>query len=162
MFHSYYPQAHLTPHSRAADQSASEGDWLHLDEDEFALVRPLSLARESYLPLQIYEDRMLEQSGMDPMAGLIGLLSSGSRTVGGAEGGDRLGMRLLLKPAPADWGAKHQAPSIRRRCSGGGTGRTGRRVRVPRKRRGPAWARFWDWEPWAGWPWPTGGFGSRI
>lgn len=115
MFHSYYPQAHLTPHSRTADQSAAEGDWLHLDEDEFALVRPLSLARESYLPLQIYEDRMLEQSGMDPMAGLIGLLSSGSRTVGGAEGGDRLGMRLLLKPAPADWGAKHQAEMQRRR-----------------------------------------------
>ena len=115
MFHSYYPQAHLTPHSRAADQLAGEWDWLHLDEDEFALVRPLSLARESYLPLQIYEDRMLEQSAMDPMAGLIGLLSSGSRTVGGAEGGDRLGMRLLLKPAPADWGAKHQAEMQRRR-----------------------------------------------
>lgn len=115
MFHSYYPQAHLTPHSRAADQPAGEWDWLHLDEDEFALVRPLSLARESYLPLQIYEDRMLEQSTMDPMAGLIGLLSSGSRTVGGAEGGDRLGMRLLLKPAPAGWGAKHQAEMQRRR-----------------------------------------------
>ena len=60
---------------------------------------------------------------MDPMAGLIGLLSSGSRTVGGAEGGYRLGMRLLLKPAPAGWWAKHQA------------GMTGRRVRGRRNRR---------------------------
>ena len=115
VFHSFFPQAQIRPEARPAGGAAVEGDWLFLDEDEYGLVQTLSLARENHLPLQTFEDRLLESSATDPLAGLIGILSSGSRTVGGAEGGDRLGVRLLLKPAPSDWAAKFQAEMQKRR-----------------------------------------------
>ena len=115
MFHSFFPQAQIRPESRPPGGSAVESDWLFLDEDEYGLVQTLSLARECHLPLQTFDDRLLESSATDPLAGLIGILSSGSRTVGGGEGGDRLGMRLLLKPAPSDWSAKFQAEMQKRR-----------------------------------------------
>ena len=100
MLHSYFPQARL---SRRVDDGISEpdpGDWMFVDEDEYALVTPLGLEREGYLPLRIFDDRVIEQSKMDPLAGVIGMLASATRP-GAESAGDRLGLRLLLKPAQA-------------------------------------------------------------
>ena len=107
MMHAYYPQARLD--KKTYENGISVGDldvkdWLHLDEDEFALVQTLSLEQESYLPLRILDDRTIEQSRMDPLAGVIGLLSSSSRS-GGEFAGDRLGVRLVVKPAAENWNA---------------------------------------------------------
>ena len=79
-------------------------DWLHLREGEFAMVRPLGLAKESYLPLRMFEDDGIRQSGRDPLAGLIGQLASLTRGSEGPKGrGDRLGVRLVIRPAKEDW-----------------------------------------------------------
>ena len=105
VLHSYFPQARQ---SRRVDDGISEpdpGDWMFVDEDEYALVTPLGLEREGYLPLRIFDDRVIEQSKMDPLAGVIGMLASATRP-GAESAGDRLGLRLLLKPAQAalQWG----------------------------------------------------------
>ena len=107
MLHSYFPQAKVTRSPEDPDADLDVSDWMHLAEDEFALVQSLSLAKESYLPLRVYDDRAVEQSGVDPLAGVIGLLSSGTR-LGGDVGADRLGIRLVVRPAREDWNAPWQ------------------------------------------------------
>ena len=114
-FHSYFPQAHLTGESRSTGQGAKEDDWLYLDEDEFALVQTLSLEYESFLPLQIFEDRTLEQALMDPLAGVIGVLSSSSKVIGAGSGSDRCGVRTVIRPASANWGEVWQKRMQKRR-----------------------------------------------
>ncbi len=105
VLHSYFPQARLTKREDDGISEPDPGDWLFLDEDEYALVTPLGLEREGYLPLRIFDDRVIEQSKMDPLAGVIGMLASSTRP-GAESNGDRLGMRLLLKPAEAKWNEK--------------------------------------------------------
>ena len=113
MLHSYFPQAKVTRSPEDSSGEVDEDDWMHLAEDEFALVQSLSLARESYLPLRIFDDRSLEQSGTDPLAGVIGQLSSSTWT--GDEGGDRMGIRLVVRPAREDWNAPWQDRMQQRR-----------------------------------------------
>ena len=107
MLHAYYPQARLDRKSYENNGFVSDvdvKDWMYIDEDEYAMVQTLSLEQESYLPLRILDDRTIEQSRMDPLAGVIGLLSSSSRS-GGEFAGDRLGVRLVVKPAAENWNA---------------------------------------------------------
>ena len=77
-------------------------DWLHLGEDENAVVTSLGLSKASYLPLRVVEDEMIRDSGRDPLAGLIGQLASITRGAQGVKG-DRLGVRLVIKPADENW-----------------------------------------------------------
>lgn len=112
MFSAYFPQAVVS--ARTMGETPGEvaesdaGDWLVLDEDEYALVQPLGLLRESYLPLRIFDDRTLQQAEMDPLAGVIGVLSGHSAQFAGSAGSDRMGLRLLLRAAPEDWSAAWQ------------------------------------------------------
>ena len=120
MFHSYFPQARVDRKERETGYE-DQSDWLTLQEHELAMVQPLFLARESYLPLRIFDDRTIEQSGMDPLAGVIGVLATATRSSGGTEGmesrlgGDRLGVRLVIKPAREDWNAPWQKRMQQRR-----------------------------------------------
>lgn len=115
MFRSYFPQARLDAKIRDPNDELDVDDWMYLDEDEFGMVVPLFLKRPSYLPLRIFDDRTLEQSTMDPLAGVIGILSSSTRPVGPGSGGDRLGIRLILRPAREEWGAPWQKRMQQRR-----------------------------------------------
>ena len=115
MFHSYFPQARLDESVRSEGMQPDTTDWLFLDEHEIAMVQPLYLSQPSYLPLRIFEDRVLEQSTMDPLAGVIGLLASATRPLGGNTGGDRLGFRLILRPAKETWGSVYQKRMQQRR-----------------------------------------------
>ena len=111
MFNAYFPLAQISSHTMGRIpgeiDEADVGDWLALDEGEYAVVQTLGLARDSYLPLRILEDRVIQQAEMDPLAGVIGVISSNT-THGGAESGDRLGIRLVIRPAPEDWNSPWQ------------------------------------------------------
>ena len=111
MFTAYFPQADVSSHLMGevpgeAGESDS-GDWMLLDEDEHALVQPLGLSRESYLPLRVIDDRVIQQSQVDPLAGIIGVLSSNT-SLGMGSGSDRMGVRLVIRPAPENWNAPWQ------------------------------------------------------
>ena len=114
VLHAYFPQAKVDERVVDANEDSNTEDWLHLDEDERALVLPLSLEKPSYLPLMTYEDRTLLQSTMDPLAGVIGVLAASTRP-GGETNGDRLGLRLIIKPAEEHWGRKWQSRMQQRR-----------------------------------------------
>ncbi len=114
MLHSYFNRALIEQRKQDEDPEIARKDWLALDDGEFALVQPLSLAKESYLPLRVFDDRTIEQSKTDPLAGVIGLLASCTTPVGDRSG-DRLGFRLVLRPAEENWNAPWQAQMQRRR-----------------------------------------------
>ena len=111
MFNAYFPLAQISSHlmGRVPGEigEADVNDWMALDEDEHAVVQTLGLAHDSYLPLRIFEDRVIQQAEMDPLAGVIGVISSNT-TQGGIGVGDRLGVRLVIRPAPEDWNAPWQ------------------------------------------------------
>lgn len=106
MLSSFFPQAEVSRRDEHEFDNDDETDWLHLNEGEVALVQPLGLERESYLPLRVDDDRTLELSKVDPLAGIIGVLSNASRTGHGRS--DRLGVRVVLKPAAENWNAPWQ------------------------------------------------------
>ena len=112
MLQSYFPQARVDERSLGPTDEADVTDWTHLDTREYALVQSLHLARASYLPLRIFDDRRIEQSKTDPLAGIIGLLASGTKS---GDPGDRLGIRLVLKPAAEDWNRPWQNRMQQRR-----------------------------------------------
>ena len=114
-FQSHFPQAGLTRADRGTTLAVDEDDWMHLDEDEFALVQTLALDRDSFLPLKIWDDASLQHSGVDPLAGVIGLLSNDSKTTGYSEGGERIGVRVVIRAAPDEWGIASQRKMQRRR-----------------------------------------------
>ena len=111
MFTAYFPQADVSSHlmgevpGEAGERDS--GDWMLLDEDEHALVQPLGLSRESYLPLRVIDDRVIQQSQVDPLAGVIGVISSNT-SLGNGSGSDRMGVRLVIRPAPENWNAPWQ------------------------------------------------------
>ena len=114
-FQSHFPQAGLSRADRATTLAVDEDDWMHLDEDEFALVQTLALDRDAFLPLKIWDDASLQHSGVDPLAGVIGLLSNDSKTTGYSEGGERIGVRVVIRSAPDEWGIAWQRRMQRRR-----------------------------------------------
>ena len=111
MFNAYFPQALISSHvmGKVPGQVGEEdaGDWMILDEDEHALVQPLGLLRDSYLPLRVIEDRVIQQAEMDPLAGIIGVIS-GSTSPSGSKGANRMGIRLVIRPAPENWNVPWQ------------------------------------------------------
>ena len=111
MFNAYFPQALISSHmmGKVPGQVGEEdaGDWMILDEDEHALVQPLGLLRDSYLPLRVIEDRVIQQAEMDPLAGIIGVIS-GSTSPTGSKGANRMGIRLVIRPAPENWNVPWQ------------------------------------------------------
>lgn len=112
LLQSYYPQsgAELLD----GKERGVHGDWLRLAEDEDALVLPVWLGKREFLPIKSYDDRALQESESDPLNGVIGHLSGMGRWSGG-EGRDRLGLRLLLRPAPENWGRAYQSKIQARR-----------------------------------------------
>ena len=111
MFNAYFPTAQISSHvmGNIPGEIGEEdvGDWLALDEDEHAVVQTLGLSRASYLPLRIFDDRVIHQAEMDPLAGVIGVISSNT-SHGSSDSVDRLGIRLVLRPAPENWNAPWQ------------------------------------------------------
>ena len=116
---SHFPQAilsesvrNLASGSYVEDQERAMGrggDWLFLDEDERALVQTVYLEYEPYLPLTIGDDREIRESGIDPLAGVVGnLVSNTSGETTDGRGSDRFGVRLVLRPADEKWGQKWQ------------------------------------------------------
>ena len=112
LLQSYYPQANAE--LLDSQQRGVHGDWLRLGEDENALVVPVWLSKQEYLPIKTYTDHDLRESEADPLNGVIGHLSGLGRWSGG-NGQDRLGMRLLLRPAPENWGRSYQSKIQARR-----------------------------------------------
>ena len=111
MFSAYFPQADVSSHQMGAvPGEAGEqdlDDWLRLGEDEFAVVQTLGLRFPGYLPLRVFDDREIHNAETDPLAGLIGVISSDT-AYNSSRGADRLGIRLLLRPAPEDWSSSWQ------------------------------------------------------
>lgn len=114
-----FPQSRIDREQRRLDVDDYVGksmdplrkDWMFLDESEFALVQPLHLLDESYLPLRIYDDRYIRESERDPLAAIIGLLSSATEGMGGGSsfgGGERMGIRVVIRPAKENWGVAWQ------------------------------------------------------
>ena len=115
MLQSYFPQAVVTKKEEIwEDNQVDEGDWLYLKEDEVGLIETLSLEGEGYLPLKIFDDSTIAQSLTDPLAGVIGLLGTGTRA-GGESEGERLGMRLVIRPAKENWNKGWQDKIQKRR-----------------------------------------------
>ena len=157
ILHSYFPQSRV---ERRVDDGVAEpdaGDWLHLDEDEHALALPLYLKEDNYLPLRIFSDRDIEQSKIDPLAGVIGMLASATHS-GGESPGDRLGLRLVIHPARENWNGKWR-DKIQKRRDGDDKNDFGRQL-SPQQRESPraslyvlvggtvAWAlgNLWLWQ----------------
>ena len=124
MLQSWFPQVRVDRRDvtlggwAEAERGASEGaeeDWLRLGGEEYAVVKSLGLTKASYLPLRIFDDDVIRQSGKDPLAGVIGQLASLTRGAQGVGGGDRLGMRLVIKPAKEDWNRPWQSRMQMRR-----------------------------------------------
>ena len=113
MLRSYFPQARITHRVDMPGEPVIEKDWMRLAEDELAMVMPVSLEKATYLPLQTYEDQVLNGSQMDPLAGVIGMLANSTKR--GGNSGDRLGVRVLVQPAEEDWSLKYQQQMQRRR-----------------------------------------------
>lgn len=136
VLHSYFPQArveHRIYDSEEDRRKLEAEDWMRLDEDEYALALPLSLSKPGYLPLMIWDDNTLNASQSDPLAGIIGVLASATRSAGEGGGGDRLGVRLVIRPAEENWGKRWQnrmqarrdgddrdRPAVSDRSGGGG------------------------------------------
>lgn len=97
---SYYSQSRADLVTNPDDPA--HGDWLRMSEDEEAVVMPLWLAKRVYLPLKTYSDRDLRDNEFDPLTGIVGHLSGMGRWASGGSH-DRLGIRLVLHPAPEDW-----------------------------------------------------------
>lgn len=111
MLHSFFPQARVERRywDVEADRLKLEAeDWMRLEEHEFALALPLSLDKPPFLPIMTWDDGALSASRSDPLAGVIGVLASATRSSVEGGGSDRLGMRLIVKPAPEEWGAHWQ------------------------------------------------------
>ena len=124
MLQSWFPQVRVDRRDvvlggwAETEKGASEGsqeDWLRLGGEEYAVVKSLGLTKASYLPLRIFDDDVIRQSGKDPLAGVIGQLASLTRGAQGVGGGDRLGMRLVIKPAEEDWNRPWQSRMQMRR-----------------------------------------------
>ena len=117
VFHAYFPQARLHQHNGGLGEAmvSDRPDWLYLDEGEYAVVRGLYLERPSFLPLHVLDDRTISNSQMDPLAGVIGVLASRSKPVAESGGADRLGIRMILRPAKEDWGYRWQVRHQQRR-----------------------------------------------
>ena len=116
---SHFPQAilsesvrNLASGSYVEDQEKAyrrSGDWLFLDEDEIAMVQTVYLEYDSYLPLAVSDDREIRESGIDPLAGVVGhLISNTSGETTDGRGSDRFGVRVVLRPADERWGQKWQ------------------------------------------------------
>ena len=111
-FSAHFPQADVSSHKMGTHPGEVDecdlNDWMVLNADESAMVQTLGLERESYLPLRVFDDRAIEQAKVDPLAGVIGTIAS--NTVDGQAGGgsNRMGVRLLLRPAPENWSAPWQ------------------------------------------------------
>lgn len=105
LIQSYYPQARAELLS--GDGKGVHGDWLGLAEDENAVVLPLWLGEEMHLPLKTYADNVLREGEFDPLAGVVAHLAGIGRWTGG-DPRDRIGMRLLLHPAPEGWAKRYQ------------------------------------------------------
>lgn len=105
MLSSYFPGCGIERIESGAEKG-QHSDWLGLDMDETALVLPVWLGREPWMPLLTVDDSTLNQGQVDPLTGVIGLLAGGSLEVNGV--GARLGMRLILKPAMENWSARWQ------------------------------------------------------
>lgn len=106
LLQSYYPQARGELIGEGG--KGVHSDWLRLASDEKCLLLPLHLAKESFLPLLAYGDDTLRQSESDPLSGVVGQISGLGRWTGGVAS-DRLGLRLLLHPAPEDWAKRYQS-----------------------------------------------------
>ena len=103
---SYYPQARAE--LLESGGKGVHGDWLTLDEDENALVMPLWLGGERFMPLKTYADQVLREGEFDPLAGVVAHLSGIGRWTGG-DTRDRIGIRLLLHPANEGWAKRYQS-----------------------------------------------------
>lgn len=114
MFNSYFSQSRVTVTNREPGAASDPSDWLNLAEDEMAFVQTLHLGREPYLPLRIFDDNRIRESAVDPLAGVIGQLSSSTYNSGNS-GSDRMGVRLLMRPAPENWGSAYQSRMQKRR-----------------------------------------------
>ncbi len=106
---SCYPQAQFSGLGDYAGRDHEMArDWLSLRHDERQHVLLGHLAAEPYLPLKSCDDQGLRQGEVDPLASILGYLAAVSR------GGRRVGVRLLFRPAPSDWGAAWQRNLQRR------------------------------------------------
>ena len=112
LLQSYYPQSGAE--MLDVKERGVHGDWLRLEEDEDAMVLPLWLQKRPYLPIKTHSDHELRESETDPLNGVIGHLSGVGRWSGG-DSSDRLGMRLVLSPAPENWGRGYQSKIQARR-----------------------------------------------
>ena len=109
-----FPQARLDELEPVSLERSEDGDWLRLNPSERAVVVPMVLGREAYLPLRTFTDQQLAQGEIDPLAPVLGLLSNVDRLRSG-EPGTRLGVRVLLQAVQDDWALEWQASIQRRR-----------------------------------------------
>ena len=116
MLQSYFPQAVVErkEYTMSGKGVVDEDDWLSLKTGEIGMVQTLGLSGDAYLPLRIFDEHTIANSLKDPLAGVIGILGTSTRG-GGESEGQRLAMRLVLKPARADWGIGWQAKMQKRR-----------------------------------------------
>lgn len=108
----HYPQSRADLVQNPDDPA--HGDWLRLSDDEEAMVLPLWLDKRVYLPLKTYTDHDLRESEFDPLTSMVGHLSGMGRWADG-KSSDRIGLRLLLHPAPEDWARGWQRRTQARR-----------------------------------------------
>ena len=107
-------QARLTPLLPVPTSESEDGDWLRLSVSERAVVVPLWLGREAFLPLRILSDQQLAQGEVDPLAPVLGALASATAR-GSAHQAPRLGVRMVLRAVQENWGAGWQESIQRRR-----------------------------------------------
>ena len=111
-FSAHFPQADVSSHKMGTHPGEVDecdlSDWMVLREDECAMVQTLGLERDSYLPLRVFDDKVIEQAKVDPLAGVIGAIASNTADGQAGGGSNRMGVRLMLRPAPENWNAPWQ------------------------------------------------------
>ena len=111
-FSAHFPQADVSSHKMGTHPGEVDecdlNDWMVLRDDECAMVQTLGLERDSYLPLRVFDDKVIEQAKVDPLAGVIGAIASNTADGQAGGGSNRMGLRLLLRPAPENWSAPWQ------------------------------------------------------
>jgi Type IV secretion-system coupling protein DNA-binding domain len=88
-----YPQAIFEPVS-------SQDDPLICHPGEAVSVIELTEGADSYLPLQVWDERTLHQPGIDPLFGVLGAL--------GVPEGIRAVAQIAMVPAPPTWSNRQQ------------------------------------------------------
>ena len=111
---SSFPQSDVLGLKRVSLTNTSRGDWLVLGPRELAVVLPLYLERNGFLPLKTVSDPELYDGVVDPLGPALAAIADTNSRPGGGEH-RRMGVRVIVQPCDDDWSLAYWADMRQRR-----------------------------------------------